>query len=74
MKTRIIVHPNSKNPRIEKDPENITHIYVREPAKEGKANTAVIKVLSELYKTPKSNIKLLSGAKSKVKVFEVESK
>lgn len=74
MNVTIIVHPNSKKPRIENNPEGHTHIYVREPALEGKANDATIKALSELNKTPKSHIKLVSGAKSKIKVFEISSK
>ncbi|MFA6981915.1 MAG: DUF167 domain-containing protein [Patescibacteria group bacterium] len=70
----MVVHPNSKNPRIENNPEGPTHIYVHEPALGGKANTAAIKVLSELYKTPKSHVRLLSGTKSKLKVFEIDLK
>jgi hypothetical protein len=68
---RVIVHPNSKKPRIEKDSTQNMHIYVREPAIEGKANKAVIKALSELYKIPKSKILLKLGSKSKVKIFEI---
>ena len=71
MKINIIAHPNSKKPRIEKDVNGITHIYVKEPAKEGRANEEVIRVLSGLYNIPKSQIKLISGAKSKSKVFEI---
>jgi uncharacterized protein YggU (UPF0235/DUF167 family) len=68
---RVIVHPNSKNPRIEKDLTQITHVYVREPAIEGRANKAVIEALSELHNVPKSKIILKSGFKSKVKTFEI---
>ena len=71
---RVIVHPNSKNPRIEKDSTQDIHVYVREPATEGRANKAVIKALSELYKVPKSKIVLKLGSKSKVKIFEIVQK
>lgn len=74
MKINIIVHPNSKKPRVEKDLLNNTHIYVNEPPIENKANKEVIRVLSELYKVSKSNIKLITGSKSKHKIFEITSK
>jgi len=73
MNLSVVVHPNSKNPRVEKDLTSVTHIYIREPALEGRANSAVVRALSELYKISKSDIKLVSGTRSKCKVFEVGS-
>jgi len=35
MKLSIIAHPNSKNPRIEKDLLGATHVYVNAPPLEG---------------------------------------
>ncbi len=67
----VIVHVNSKSPRIETTPEGVLHIFVREPAVEGKANRAVVEVLSKKYKTPKSSITLIRGSKSKNKFFEI---
>jgi uncharacterized protein YggU (UPF0235/DUF167 family) len=65
------VHPNSKNPRVEKISNGELSIYVKEPAKENRANEAVIKKLSEYYKVPKSKIALKHGKKSKIKLFEI---
>lgn len=73
MKIRVVVHPNSKNPRVEKDLLDTTHIYVKEPALEGKANKAVIALLSDVYKVPKSSIRIVSGLKAKVKLFDIAS-
>ena len=73
MKINVIVHPNSKKARIEKDLLNFTHIYVSEPALENRANLAVIKAISNLYNVPRSSVTLIFGAKSKVKVFEILS-
>ena len=67
----IIAHTNSKHPRIEKDNEEILHVYVKELAKDGKANEAIIETLSEYLNTPKSFIELVQGAKSKTKLFTV---
>lgn len=43
---------------------NISHI-------EGKANKAVIEALTEYFNVKKSHIILLSGEKSKIKLFEI---
>lgn len=71
MKLEIIAHPNAKKPRIEKDLLNTFHVYVKEPPLEGKANKAVIESLAEYFNTKKCNIILLSGEKSKNKLFDI---
>ena len=71
MKFEIIVHPNNKNPRIEKDLTEMIHVYVAEPPLEGKANRAVIKALADYFKTKPNKVFIASGAKSKIKTIEV---
>ena len=71
MKISVIVHPNSKNPRIEKDLINSWHVYVNQPPLEGKANKAVIGALAEHFQTKKGNIILLKGAKSKTSFLKL---
>lgn len=71
MKISVIVHPNSKKERIEKDLLGELHVYVNQPPLGGKANKAVIEALADYFKTGKSNIKLISGFKSKHKIFEI---
>lgn len=71
MKVSVIVHPNHKRPRIEKDLLDSLHVYVSEPPLEGKANRATISALADYFKVSKTNVKLISGAKSKYKLFEV---
>lgn len=70
MKIPVIVHPNSKRPRIEKDLLDTIHVYVSEPPLEGKANAAVIEALAKYFKVKRRNMLLVSGQKSKYKVFE----
>lgn len=72
MKISVIVHPNSKKPRIEKDLLEVLHVYVKEPPLEGKANRAVIETLAEYFQTKKGFVHLLKGEKSKNKIFEIE--
>lgn len=71
MKIEVVVHPNSKNPRVEKDLTEMIHVYVNAPPLEGKANKAVIESLAKFLKVKKSGIILIRGEKSKNKVFKI---
>jgi uncharacterized protein (TIGR00251 family) len=71
MKISIIVHPNSKKPRIEKDLLGDLHVYVSQPPLEGKANNAVINALAEYFMVRRSAVQLISGTKSKNKLFKI---
>ena len=71
MKIAVTVHPNAKRPRIEKDLLGTLHLYVHQPPLEGKANRAAIDALAEYFHTKRAKIALLSGEKSKSKIFEV---
>jgi uncharacterized protein YggU (UPF0235/DUF167 family) len=71
MKIAVIVHPNARKPRIEKDMFGGLHLYVHEPPLEGKANRAAILALAEYFHTKRAKIMLLSGEKSKSKLFEI---
>jgi uncharacterized protein (TIGR00251 family) len=46
-------------------------VYVREPAVDGKANAAVIKLLADYYNVPKSCIDIVRGRTSRVKIVRV---
>lgn len=74
MKVSVIVHPNSKRTRIEKDLMEMLHVYVNAPPLEGRANEAVIEILADFFKIKKNEVILLRGAKSKNKIFEVKTK
>lgn len=71
MRISVIAHLNSKRPRMEEDLLGVLHAYVNEPPLEGRANKAVIEALAEYFKVKKSQVQLLSGHKSKNKLFEV---
>ncbi len=72
MRLSVIVHPNARNERIEKDLLGTLHIYVNQPPLEGKANKATIEALAEYFKVSKSQISLISGATSKYKTFLIQ--
>lgn len=71
MRVSVIAHPNSRQPRIEKDLLGVVHVYVNKPPLEGKANQAVVESLADHFKVKKSGVILISGTKSKNKIFEI---
>jgi uncharacterized protein YggU (UPF0235/DUF167 family) len=71
VKISIIAHPNSKKPRIEKDLFDTLHVYVSEPPLEGKANNAIRESLADYFNVNKSAVLIISGEKSKNKVFVI---
>jgi len=73
MRVNIIVHPNSKKRRIAKDILGQLNVYVSAPPVEGKANKEVAEVLTEYFNVKKSAVRLISGHKSKLKLFEIEA-
>lgn len=78
MKIRAKIKPNSKKgPLVLKKSDDIGdffEVFVREPAIEGKANLAVINLLSKEFNLPKTKIKLQKGMKSKFKTFEINER
>lgn len=69
MKIFVTAKPASKENRAEQLDETHFKIWVKAPPDEGKANKAVLETLAEFLEVPKSRLELLSGHKSKQKVF-----
>lgn len=72
MLIKVKVSPNSKEEAIIKKTEDSFEIKVREIAERGLANRAVIKILSSYFKVLPSQIKLLKGAQTRNKIFEIK--
>jgi uncharacterized protein (TIGR00251 family) len=73
MKVLIKVKPNSKDEGIAQEGDIFT-VRVREPPREGKANQAVIKLLAQHFGVPGSQVRILSGLRSKNKIIELIAK
>lgn len=75
MKIRCKIKPNSKKgnliQKMQDENGDFFEIFVREPAIEGKANLAVIKLLAKEFDVSKSRVSLKTGTKSRFKVFEI---
>ncbi|BBZ42408.1 DUF167 domain-containing protein [Mycobacterium conspicuum] len=66
------VKPNSrKGPLVEVDSAGELTIYVREPAVDGKANDAVVRLLAAHLQLPRSRVELVSGTTSRRKRFRI---
>jgi uncharacterized protein (TIGR00251 family) len=70
VKIRAKVIPNSKVEGVIKEGDGFL-VRVKEPAKEGKANRAVIKLLAEHFGVSQRQVAISSGFGSRNKVIEV---
>ena len=73
MKLFLTVRPNAKADRVERLDPNHFKVFVKASPKEGKANQAVIKALSEYLGIPKSRLMIRSGFSSRNKAVEIQS-
>jgi len=65
------VRPASKTDKVEKQDETHYHVWLKAPPKDGKANMALIAVLADFWKLPKSRVVLLKGQGTKTKMVGV---
>lgn len=64
--------PNTKHRESVAENSNGTlTLFTKSPAVEGKANQAAIKLVAKHYKVGQRQVSIVSGHKSKQKVFEV---
>lgn len=74
MKVSIQVKTNAKVESVEKLPDGAYLVRVRVPPIEGKANERIRELLADYFNLPKSRIEIVSGLKSKKKIFEVNER
>jgi len=72
MKFFIKVHPGSKIEKVVEKEDGSLDVKVKAPAKDGKANKALISALSKYLKIPKSLISIKAGHSTKNKIIEIE--
>ena len=73
MKISVYIKPNSRHrEEIVKNDDDTLTVYVKAPAIEGRANAAAIKLLAKHFKVALSKVKLVRGATSKYKIFEID--
>ena len=73
MKFSILLKPNSRHrEEVVVGDDGVLTIYTKAPAIEGRANLAAVNLLAKHFSVAPSKVKLLRGATSKYKVFEVD--
>ena len=72
MEIHVNVIPKSSQKKIIKINELEYKIYIHEAPDKGKANESVINVLSEYFSIKKSQIKIISGLKSRKKILSLK--
>jgi uncharacterized protein (TIGR00251 family) len=70
MKLHVRVIPNARRNEMARR-EGQLILRLNAPAIEGKANKAAIEFLAEYLRVPRSRVTLLSGEKSRHKIFEI---
>ena len=71
MKISVKVKPGSKQNTVEQAAEGSYVVRVKEKAIEGRANDAVIALLSKYFGVPKNSITVIVGAKSRNKIVAI---
>lgn len=73
MKISVHIKPNSRHrEEVVKNDDDALMVYVKAPAIEGRANAAAIKLLAKYFGVASSKVKLVRGAASKYKIFEID--
>lgn len=73
MKISAHLRPNSRHrEKVITNNDGSLTIYTKAPAIEGRANLAAAKLLAKYLGVAPSKVKLLRGASSKYKIFEID--
>ena len=73
MKISVHIKPNSRHrEEVVKNDDDTLTVYIKAPAIEGRANAVAIKLLAKYFGVVSSKVKLVRGATSKYKIFEID--
>ncbi len=71
-KISIKVVPGAKVEQIQEAIDGSLKVWIRGKPVEGRANKALIELLSKYFDLPKSSIKIVSGLMSRSKIVEID--
>ena len=71
MKIFVKVKPKAKEEKVEKIDDINFKVSVKQPPEKGRANSAVIKALADYFGISQSNIQIISGSSSRLKIIEI---
>ena len=67
----VTAKPQSKRQELKRISDGEYVVSIHAPAREGKANRAVIELLAEHFSVPRLSIKIIRGESSKRKLVEI---
>ncbi len=68
---RVRAFPDAKKEYIEEVEQHVLRIFVREPAKDNRANRKILDLISDFYTIPKNKLRMISGHHGMSKMIEV---
>ena len=71
MKIFVKVKPGTKKEEVTKIDDAHFVVSVKAPPVEGKANEAIVRVLSDYFNIPKSHVQILKGGQGRNKIIEI---
>jgi len=71
MKIFVQVKPRAKKEKVIKISDTNFKVWVKELPEKGRANHAVMKALAGYFGISQSNIQIISGSTSKLKIIEI---
>lgn len=71
MKVSVTVVPGAKTSRVEPDAHGGLRVWVTEPAREGRANAALVDILAAHFQVSRSCVRILRGGTGRRKLVEV---
>ncbi len=72
MKILVQVKARAREDKVEALDGDLFRVSVKAPAIQGQANLALVRVLADYFKVSQFQVSLVSGLRSKYKVFEIE--
>jgi uncharacterized protein len=74
MRISVKVQPRSSKEQVVKNPDTGIKVYLKTAPVDGKANVALVRILSEYFSVNKSKIKIITGRQSRNKIVEIYNK
>ena len=71
MKIFVKVKPKSREEKVEKIDDINFKVSVKQPPEKGRANLAVTRILADYFNVSQSNIEIVSGSNSRLKIIEI---
>lgn len=68
---RVRAFPDAKKEYIEETEPHILRVFVREPAKDNRANRKILDLVADFYTIPRNKLRMISGHHGMSKMIEV---